>query len=199
MSAITKHRVCTSTLYPLVDKCVCKLNLVMPQYYYIWFCSVTIEQSHKSHTAFVPYPTTFNIQNKNAHIFVINGVLCDMGHVHCGIYENCLFIISSGSASCHHAPDLYLASNGHGRLPNKFGQNPTILILLAGGGERGQWGKLFGNATFAGRNRRVTAPSNKICCGETFSVFNWFKPNLVCLLGNRVNDHPPTLTKIGQL
>ena len=110
MSAITKHRVCTSTLYPLVDKCVCKLSLVMPQYYYIWFCSVTIEQSHKSHTACVPYPTTFNIQNKNAHIFVLNGVLCDMGHVHCGIYENCLFIISSGSASCHHAPDLYLVA-----------------------------------------------------------------------------------------
>ena len=34
------------------------------------------------------------------------------------------------------------------------------------------------NATFAGRNGRLTAPSNKICCGETFSVFNWFKPNL---------------------
>ena len=64
--------------------------------------------------------------------------------------------------------------------------------FLAGGGERGQWGKLFGNATFAGRNGRLTASSNKICCGETFSVFNWLKPNLVCLLGNRVNDHPPT-------
>ena len=135
MSAITKHRVCTSTLYPLVDKCLCKLNLVMPQYYYIWFCSVTIEQSHKSHTACVPYPTTFNIRNKNAHIFVFNCVLCDMGHVHCGIYENCQFIISSGSDSCHHAPDLYLASNGHGRLPNKFGQNRTIFFFSRGRGE----------------------------------------------------------------
>ena len=104
---------------------------------YIWFCSVTIEQSQKSHTACVPYPTTFNIQNKNAHIFVLNGVLCDMVHVHCGIYENCLFIISSVSASCHHTPDLYLASNGHGRSPNKFGQNPTILIFLAGTGRGG--------------------------------------------------------------
>ena len=96
---------------------------------------MTIEQSHKSHTARVPCPTTYNIQNKNAHIFVLNDVLCNIGHVHCGIYENCLFIISSGSASCHHAPDLYLASNGHGLLPNKFGQNPTILIFLAGGSE----------------------------------------------------------------
>ena len=96
---------------------------------------MTIEQFHKSHTARFPYPTTYNIQNKNAHIFVLNGVLCDMGHVHCGIYQNCLFIISSGSASCHHAPDLYLANNGHGRLPNKFGQNPTILIFSRGRGE----------------------------------------------------------------
>ena len=71
---------------------------------------MTIEQYHKSHTARFPYPTTYNIQIKNAHIFVLNGVLCDMGHVHCGIYYNCLFIISSGSASCHHAPDLYLAN-----------------------------------------------------------------------------------------
>ena len=94
---------------------------------------MTIEQFHKSHTARFPYPTTYNIQNKNAHIFVLNGVLCDMGHVHCGIYYNCLFIISSGSASCHHAPDLYLAKNGHGRLPNKFGQNPTILIFFSRG------------------------------------------------------------------
>ena len=99
---------------------------------------MTIEQSHKSHITRVPYPTTYNIQNKNAHIFVLNGVLCEMGHVHCGIYENCLFIISSGSASCHHAPDLYLASNGHRRLLNKFGQNLTILIFLAGGGDKGQ-------------------------------------------------------------
>ena len=37
-------------------------------------------------------------------------------HVHCGIYENCLFIISSGLAWCHHAPDLYMASNGHKRM-----------------------------------------------------------------------------------
>ena len=62
-------------------------------------------------------------------------------------------------------------------------------------GPTGRWGKLFGNATFAGRNGRLTAPSNKICSGETFSVFNWFKPNLVCLLGNRVNDHQPTWQK----
>ena len=48
-----------------------------------------------------------------------------MGHVHCGIYENSLlFIISSGLAWCHHAPD------------NKFERNPTILNFLAGGGER---------------------------------------------------------------
>ena len=82
-----------------------------------------------------------------------------------------------------------------GSMPSPY----QFWFFLAGGGERGQWGKLFGNATFAGRNWRLTAQSNKICCGETFSVFNWFKPNLVCLLGNRVNDHPPTLTKIGQL
>ena len=48
----------------------------------ILFC----EQFHKSHTARFPYPTTYNIQNKDAHIFVLNCVLCDMGHVHCGIY-----------------------------------------------------------------------------------------------------------------
>ena len=77
-----KHRVCTSTLYPLVDKCVCKLSLVMPQYYYIWFCSVTIEQSHKSHTACVPYPTTFNIQNKNAHIL--------FSMAYCVIWDMCI-------------------------------------------------------------------------------------------------------------
>ena len=71
--------------------------------------------SQISHCTF-PYPTICNIQNKDAHIFVLNGVLCDMGHVHCGIYENSLFIIRSGLAWCHHAPDLYLASNGHGRM-----------------------------------------------------------------------------------
>ena len=95
---------------------------------------------HKSHTARVPHPTIYNIHFKNGHIFVLTGVLCDMGHVHCGIYENSLFIIISGSAWCHHAPDLYLASNGHGRLPNKFERNPTTLNFVAGagGGERGQ-------------------------------------------------------------
>ena len=78
----------------------------------VLFCdNWTISQI--SHFTF-PYPTICNIQNKNPHIFVFDGVLCDMGHVHCGIYENSLFIISSGLAWCH-APDLYLASNGHGR------------------------------------------------------------------------------------
>ena len=71
--------------------------------------------SQISHCRF-PYPTICNIQNKNAHIFVLNGVLCDMGHVLCRIYENSLFIIRSGLAWCHHAPDLYLASNSHGRM-----------------------------------------------------------------------------------
>ena len=40
--------------------------------------------------------------------------------------------------------------------------------FLAGGGESGQWGKLFKNATFTGWTGRLTAPSNKICCGDTF-------------------------------
>ena len=87
-----------------------------------FFC----EQSHKSHTARVPYPTIYNIQNKNAYIFFLNGVLCDVEHVYCGIYENSLFIISSGLALRHHAPDLYLASNGHGRLPNKYTYPPVL-------------------------------------------------------------------------
>ena len=156
--------------------------------------------SQISHCTF-PYPTICNIQNKNANIFVLNGVLCDMGHVHYGIYENSLFIIRSGLAWCHHAPDLYLASNGHGRMvgcPTNLNGIRKHWFFLAGGGERGQWGKLFGSATVAGRNGRLTAPSDKICWGATFSVFNRLKPNLVCLLGDRVNDHPLTLTKIGQ-
>ena len=59
-----------------------------------------------------------------------------MGHMHCGIYENSLFIICSGLGWCHHAPDLYLASNGHGRLTNKFERNPTTLIFFSR--ERGE-------------------------------------------------------------
>ena len=148
----------------------------------VLFCdNWTISQI--SHCTF-PYPTICNIQNKNAHIFVLNGVLWDMGHVHCGIYENSLFIISSGLAWCHHGPDLYLASNGHGRMagcPTNL-NGIRQLWFFSRGGERGQWGKLFGSATFAGRNGRLTAPSDKICWGETFSVFNRLKPNLLLLL-----------------
>ena len=129
----------------------------------VLFCdNWTISQI--SHCTF-PYLTICNIQNKNAHIVVLNGVLCDMGHVHCGIYEISLFIISSGLAWCHHAPDLYLASNGHGRMAGCPTDLNGILHFLAGSGERGQWGKLFGSATFAGRNGRLTAPSDKICWG----------------------------------
>ena len=95
---------------------------------------MTIERSH---TACAPYPTIYIIQNKNVHIFVLDGVLCDMGHMHCGIHENYLFIISPGLAWCHHAPGLYLASNGHGRLPNKFEGNPTTLIFFSRGREEG--------------------------------------------------------------
>ena len=88
-------------------------------------------------TARAPYPLIHTIENKNVHIFVLNGILCHMGHVHCGIYENCQFIISSGLAWCHRTPDLCLVSNSHGRLPNKFERNPTTLIFLAGGREEG--------------------------------------------------------------
>ena len=49
-----------------------------------------MEYSHKSHNATPPYPH-YIIQNRNVHISVLNGVLWDMGQVHCGICEYCLF------------------------------------------------------------------------------------------------------------
>ena len=153
---------------------------------------MAIEQSHKSHTARVPYLTTYNIQNENAHIFVLNGVLCDFVKIVCSsLVQDQLHVITLQTYTW---PVMAM-----GGCPTSLDRIRQFWFFLAGGGNRGQWGKLFGNAAFVGRNGRLTAPSNKICCGETFSVFNWFKPNLVCLLGNRVNDHPPTLTKIGQL
>ena len=73
----------------------------------------SIDQSHKSHDALVPYPTIhhseqkcshfcsewcivvygqvhipqYTIQNRNVYISVPNGVLWDMQQVHCGICE----------------------------------------------------------------------------------------------------------------
>ena len=170
MSAITKHRVCTSTLYPLVDKCVCKLNLVLPQHYHIWFCSVTIEQSHKSHTACVPYPTTLTFRTKmRTFLFSV---------VYCVIWDMCIvgfmkIVCSSLVQDQLHVITLQTYTwpvMAMGGCPTNLDRIRQFWFFLAGGGERGQWGKLFGNATFAGRNGRVTAPSNKICCGETFQL-----------------------------
>ena len=54
-----------------------------------------------------------------------------------------------------------------GGCPTNLDRIRQFWFFLAGG--RGQWGKLFGNAAFVGRNGRLTAPSNKICCGKLFS------------------------------
>ena len=35
----------------------------------------------------LPLIPQYIIQNRNVHIFVLNGLLWDMGLVHCGIYE----------------------------------------------------------------------------------------------------------------
>ena len=160
---------------------------------------MTIEQSHKSHTARVPYPSIYNIQNKNAHILVVNGVLCDMGHVHCGIYE---IVCSSLVQDQLHIITLQTYTwpvMAMGGCPTNLNRIWQFWFFFSWGRGQGAVRQALRQRHFAGRNGRLTAPSNKICCGETFSVFNRFKPNLVCLLGDRVNDHPPTLTKIGQL
>ena len=166
----------------------------------VLFCdNWTISQI--SHCTF-PYPTICNIQNKNAHIFVLNGVLCYMGHVHCEIYENSLFIISSGLAWCHHAPDLYLASNGHGRMAGCPTDLNGIRQLWFFSRERGEGAvrQALQQRHLCGTERAAHSTERQnMLGGGDFSVFDRLKPNFVCLLGNRVNDHPPTLTKIGQL
>ena len=210
LSATTTHRdkaidfnkrVCTLTLYPQVDKCVCILNHdyppVMPWYCYLWFCSVTIEQSHKFLTArsHIPQYVTFRTKMR-IFLFLM---------VHCVIWDMCIMgfmktVCSSlgqdylGVITLQTCTWPVMAMGGWSVAQQIWTESENIDFF-----SMGQWGKLFGSATFAGRNGRLTAPSDKICWGATFSVFNRLKPNLVCLLGDRVNDHPLTLTKIGQL
>ena len=47
----------------------------------------------------------YTIQNRNVPIYVLNGVLWDMGEVHCGICENGLFYMNEG----------YVPISGHAR------------------------------------------------------------------------------------
>ena len=104
------------------------------------WCHITVPfgfvpwQLNKSHTARAPYPTIHTIKNRNAYISVLNDVLWDMGHVHCGICENCVSI-SSWLAWCHHATGLYLASDG--QVTNKLERNPTTLKFSSRGREEG--------------------------------------------------------------
>ena len=148
-------------------------------------------------TLHVPHIPQYNIHNKNASIFVLKGVLCDMGHVHCGIYENSLFIISSGLAWCHHAPDLCLASNGHGRLPNKLERNPTTLIFLAGRGGS-EASSLAAPPLWDGTGSSQHRATKHVV-GKLFQFStDWNQIWYTCWV-IRVNDHPPTLTKIKQL
>ena len=58
--------------------------------------------------------------------------------------------------------------------------------------------QVFDSATFAGRNGRLTERQNMLR-GNFFSLEQIETKFGVPILGDRVNDHPPTLTKIGQL
>ena len=55
------------------------------------FCLGTIEQSHESHNALVPYHTMHYFWAKMCTFLLQSGALRGMGHVHCGICEIRLF------------------------------------------------------------------------------------------------------------
>ena len=55
------------------------------------FCLGTIEQSHESHNALLPYPTIHYFWGKMCTFLLQSGVLWGIGQVHCGICEIRLF------------------------------------------------------------------------------------------------------------
>ena len=141
-------------------------------------------------TLHVPHFPQYAPFRTEMHTFLFWMMYYGIWDVYYGICENCLFIISSGIAWCHYSTSLYLASDCHRRMPNKFEWNPTTLKFSSRGWEEGGSEASSSSAPpFLGRTGWLTSPSDKIYCRKTFSVSNPFKPN----------GHPPTLTKIRQL
>ena len=76
-----------------------------------------LDHIHKSHNALVPKQCT--IQNKSLDIAVPNGTLWDMGQVHYGIYEICIF----NSAFYKH----WMTFDKRGMADKLFGVNSFVI------------------------------------------------------------------------